>query len=104
MTSPAPENIGLALDRTESAGGIPAGFAPHQANRLVDRGLQRWRELVAKSTDLADRGPDEHDFGQSPASQYGRKGHHQMMDSDGMEAELRAGRVEYVQANSTDLA
>ena len=59
-------------------------FMPHQANRLVDRGLQRRREFVAKPTNLADRGPDENQFGQSPASPYDRKGRHEMMDPEGM--------------------
>ena len=104
MTRRASENIGVPLNPSKSAGCIVADLVPHEANRLVDRGPQRWRELVTKPTDLADRGPDEHHFGQIPVSHYDRKGHHEMIDPEGMEAEFRAGRVVFVQSNPTDMA
>jgi hypothetical protein len=79
-------------------------LATHQANHTVDRGLQRWRELVGKSTDFADLGPDEDDFGQRPAPEHDRKGGQEMPDSERMEAELRAGRVDVAHGETMDTA
>src|SRR5262245_56883934 len=94
----------MASGWRESARCVPDYLVPHQANRAVDRGPQRWRELVAKPTDLVDRGPDEHDFGHRPAREHDRKGGQEMSDSEGVQAELRGGRDEVVHAKATDTA
>jgi hypothetical protein len=75
-----------------------------QANRPVACGLQRWREFVDKPTDHADLGPDHHNLGHRPVPEHDREGRQDMIHPEGMEAELRSGRVEVVQAKSTDTA
>src|SRR6185312_17518934 len=79
-------------------------LAPHQANRPVDCGLLPWREPFGPPTDLAYLGPDHDDLGPGPVLEQDVEGRQEMSDPESMQAELRAGRIEVLQAKATDPA
>src|SRR5262245_778591 len=88
----------------ESAGRAPDDLASHQADRSADRGPQRRRQLVAEATDLADLGPDEDDLRHLPGAEHRRQRGQEMLDPEGMKAQLRAERTEVPRAEATDTA
>jgi hypothetical protein len=83
---------------------MPDHLASDQANRPAERGQQGRGEVVGKQANISDLGSDQHDLGQRPVTQHDGEGRQEMIDPESMEAELPAGRVEVVQAKTTDSA